>query len=81
MSKLDEVSKEFRDSNVAKNVNYNNKVEYNTSHNRAISDGDEWGKNDVDTGSVGGATDIKSRETAIAKNPYSKKEYNVANNS
>lgn len=80
MSKLDEISKEYRDNNVNKNVNYSNKVEYNSTHNRAISDGDEFGKNDNGSGSVGSLSDIKTRETLLGKNPYVKKEYNSANN-
>lgn len=79
MSKLDEISKEFRENNVNKNVNYSNKEEYSSSHKRAISDGDEFGKNE-NGGSVGSLTDIKTRETLLGKNPFIKKEYNSANN-
>ena len=81
MSKLDETSGGFKDKNLSRNSNYNDKHEYNISHSRAISDGDEFGKNDGSNGTIGGTTDIKELNTQIAKNPYSKKEYNASNNS
>lgn len=79
MSKLEEISKEYRENNVNRNL-YNAKNEYNQSNPRAISDGDENGKDNNGSGSIGGSTDIKTRDLLLNKNPYFKKEYNASNN-
>lgn len=79
MSKLEEISKSYREDNVNRNL-YNTKVEYNSSNPRAISDGDEMGKDNNGSGSIGSNTDIKTRESLLNKNPYYKKEYNASNN-
>jgi hypothetical protein len=76
MSKLEDLSISFRKENIAKN-RYSNNNQYTVSHENALSTGDELGKGEVN-GSVGSATDIKSRETLVTKNKYSKsKEYNA----
>ena len=82
MSKLEETNKVFRDNNLAKNVEYSDKKEYNQGHPNAISDGDEKGKNSgSDQGGIGSAKDITTRITLLTPNPYWKKEYNASNNS
>ena len=68
MSNLEKISVEFRKKNIARN-DHDTNDQYELGHSNALSDGDELGKGEVD-GQVGGATDIKSRETAAAKNKY-----------
>lgn len=68
MSKLENISKPFRDSAIVKNE-YDKNDEYVTSHANALSDGDELGKGEKQ-GSIGGLTDIKTRQALIAKNKY-----------
>lgn len=78
MSRLLENGKEFRDAMISKNT-YNSEDNYHTSHSRAKSDGDEHGKGELD-GSVGGKTDILTRNKLESKNRYNKeKEYNQSN--
>jgi len=62
---LDKHSPELRRTNMSRN-SYNDNDEYQIGHSRAISDGDEWGKDEFN-GSVGGLTDIKTRERLVAK--------------
>ena len=77
-SRLLENSPQYRDRHIARNT-YEVNDTYNVSHPNALSDGDEWGKGLLN-GQVGGATDIKSRQTAKAKNKYnSNNEYNAGN--
>lgn len=74
MSKLEGISVPFRKILIAKNE-FDNNDQYTVGHPDALSTGDENGKGEVN-GEVGGATDIKSRNTLIAKNKYnSNKEY------
>lgn len=68
MSNLEKTSVEFRKKEVARN-SYDNNDPYESGHANALSDGDELGKGEKN-GQVGGATDIKARETAAAKNKY-----------
>lgn len=77
MSRLEDLSVPFRNENVARN-DYGNNNKYEAGHPDALSTGDEAGKGEVN-GQVGGATDIKARSAAIAKNKFQKggKEYNA----
>lgn len=73
---LEKNNEQFRKCTVAKN-SYNNNDPYVIGHKNALSDGDELGKGEKN-GSVGSATDIKTRETSIVKNKYSgNNEYNA----
>jgi hypothetical protein len=68
----------FRKTNMARNL-YDDNNKYESGHERAVSDGDEWGK-DENNGSVGGATDILKRTQSLARNTYSpNNEYNSSN--
>ena len=76
MSRLEDVSLQYRTCTVAKN-DYGNNDQYTLGHPDALSTGDEDGKGEVN-GQVGGATDIKKRETLVAKNKFNRnKEYNA----
>lgn len=76
MSNLEKTSVEFRKKLIAKNT-YDKNVAYEQGHANALSDGDEKGKGEKN-GEVGGATDIKSRKVAAAKNKYNtNKQYNA----
>lgn len=78
MSRLEDISKEFRDKLLVKNI-YGNNDGYTSSHANALSDGDEHGKGEK-SGSIGGATDIKTRTSLLAKNKYSSNnDYNSSN--
>ena len=68
MSRLDEISKQYRDCTIVKN-NFKCGSEYVIGHPNTMSDGDEWGKEEND-GQVGGATDIKVRSCSIVRNPF-----------
>ena len=68
MSKLDEISKQYRDCTIVKNT-YKCGNEYVLGHPNAISDGDELGKGE-NNDQIGGLTDIKTRNCSIVKNPY-----------
>lgn len=77
MSRLEENSVAFRKANIARNP-YDNNDQYVSGHADALSTGDENGKGEVN-GQVGGASDIKLREQAIAKNKFNRnREYNDA---
>jgi len=77
MSKLEEISGAYRKANITKN-SYKNTDQYTAGHKNALSDGDELGKGE-NADSIGGATDIKCRESLITKNKFNKnKEYNDA---
>ncbi len=79
MSRLEGISKPFRDALLAKGIYVNNKP-YEMSHTRAISDGDEHGKGDGGSGQVGSKTDIVTKTKLLAKNKYSNgKPYNLSN--
>ena len=75
MSRLEDISKEFREKLVAKNT-YDQNDPFTGSHENALSDGDELGKGE-NAGQVGSRTDIEQRELAAARNKYNQnKEYN-----
>lgn len=77
MSRLEDISVQFRKKNVARN-DYDENDKYEAGHPNALSTGDEKGKGLVNE-QVGGATDIKTRETAMARNKYNRnREYNDA---
>ncbi len=77
MSRLEDISLPFRTRSIAKN-DYNNNDEYSVGHADALSTGDEKGKGAVNE-QVGGATDIKTRNSLMAKNKFNKnREYNDA---
>jgi hypothetical protein len=77
MSKLEDSSVAFRKTLIAKN-DYTGNKPYVAGHPDALSTGDENGKGEVN-GSVGGLTDIKTREALIAKNKYnSNRTYNAS---
>lgn len=76
MSRLEEVSEQYRKREIVRN-SYDKEDVYTGSHENAVSDGDEKGKGLGAPGTVGSATDIKSREVAATKNKYNKnREYN-----
>ena len=70
MSRLEEISLEFRERSIVKN-DYNNDDAYVVGHPDALSTGDELGKGEVN-GEVGSATDIKTRKVLMVKNKYNK---------
>lgn len=77
MSKLEEISLQYRKREEARN-SYNKNKEFNAGHPNALSDGDEKGKGE-NNGSIGSSTDIKERKESQAKNKYNRnKEYNDA---
>lgn len=77
MSRLLENSDEYRNKLISKNT-FSSSSPYNFSHPNALSDGDEKGKGQTNT--IGGATDIKQRETLLTKSKYnSGNQYNVSN--
>lgn len=76
MSRLEEISAQYRTCSTARN-DYNNNDEYVAGNPNALSTGDEKGKGDVN-GQVGSATDIKVRQTLMTKNKFNKnREYNA----
>ena len=76
MSRLEDISLPFRKREIARN-DYDENDVYNSGHPDALSTGDEDGKGEVN-GEVGGATDIKTRYTSMARNRYNKnREYNA----
>lgn len=68
MSRLEEISKEFREKQISRN-NHNRNDEYSGTHPDALSDGDELGKGEKD-GSIGSQTDIKERKIQKTRNKY-----------
>lgn len=78
MSRLEEISLQYRTCTIAKNdYNINNK--YVVGHEDALSTGDEQGKGEAN-GSIGSATDIKTRNKLLSKgkSSYSSgREYNA----
>lgn len=74
MSRLEDYSKQFRECTIVRN-SYQNTDQYVLGHPNALSDGDELGKGE-NNNSIGGLTDIRTRETSISRNKYNKnKEY------
>lgn len=77
MSRLEGISLPFRTCSVARNI-YDENDKYEVGHANALSTGDEKGKGLVNE-EVGGATDIKTRCTLMAKNKFNRnREYNDA---
>lgn len=70
MSRLEDISEQYRKREVVRN-DYDKNDTYSGTHPDALSDGDEKGKGEKN-GSVGGATDIKTREKQIVKNKFNK---------
>lgn len=68
MSRLEEISKQYRKREVTRN-DYDNNDQYAGTHPDALSDGDELGKGEKN-GSIGSKTDIEQRKLAQAKNKY-----------
>lgn len=68
-SRLLNSSKEIRDEMIARNKFYKPGDEYDSSHSRAKSDGDEHGKGE-NNGSIGSKTDIITRNKLLASNKY-----------
>jgi len=79
MSRLEEISKEFREANL-KFSTFSKSKEYDQTNSRALSDGDDHGKGELNK-SIGSKTDIDKRKGALAKNKYSSGtgEYNSSN--
>lgn len=67
---LFDYSASYRNREVVRNK-YKTTDEYRASHPNAKSDGDEAGKGE-NNGSIGGKTDIAQRNTAEARNFYTK---------
>ncbi len=79
MSRLEGISKPFRDTLLSKDI-YTNGKPYEQSNSRAISDGDEHGKGDNGSGSIGSRTDIIQKSKLISKNKYNNdKSYDSSN--
>jgi len=77
MSRLENISKVFREQNIVRN-DYKEGDYYSVSHPDALSTGDEAGKGETTT--IGSLTDIKTREKLVVKNIYTKNnEYNSSN--
>ncbi|MFW6242724.1 MAG: hypothetical protein ACOC2W_01040 [bacterium] len=68
MSKLLEMSEEFRKKLISKNT-YHNENAYGDSHKDALSDGDNRGRGEND-GKIGTSDDIEQREKTVVKNKY-----------
>ena len=78
MSRLLDNSEQFRNTNKARNL-YNQDDTYNVGNSRALSDGDERGRGELN-GVVGTATDITKRQESFAKNLYGRNNpYNIEN--
>lgn len=76
MSRLENISEEFRKKEIARNI-YDNNDQYSGTHPNALSDGDEKGKGETKT--IGGKTDIEQRNVQTAKNKYNKnKPYDLS---
>lgn len=68
MSRLEDISKQYREREVVRN-DHDFNDEYSGTHPDALSDGDEKGKGEKN-GSIGSATDIKTREQQIVRNKF-----------
>jgi len=77
MSRLEDISLQFRECTIAKN-DYDNNDQYNAGNPDALSTGDEQGKGEMN-GQVGNATDIKTRSVLMTKNKYNNnRPYNAS---
>jgi hypothetical protein len=75
MSRLEEMSKQYREEQISRN-DYDKNDEYSGTHPDALSDGDELGKGEKND-SVGSKTDIEQRNLQKARNKYNfNKPYN-----
>jgi len=70
MSRLEVISLPYRKLEIAKNI-YNENDKYEVGNPNALSDGDEKGKGEFN-GSVGGLTDIRTRDKLMTKNKFNK---------
>jgi len=78
MSRLVDLSKQFRDRELARNE-YDNNDQYLGTHPNSLSDGDEKGKGEL-SGSIGSRTDILTRKRSTARNLYNEENpYNISN--
>lgn len=78
MSRLEDISEQYRKQQITRN-NYDNNDPYSGTHPDALSDGDELGKGEKD-GSVGSSTDIEQRHIQKTRNKYSNENpYNDSN--
>ena len=78
MSRLVDLSKQFRDRELARNE-YDNNDQYLGTHPNSLSDGDEKGKGEL-IGSIGSRTDILTRNRSKARNLYNEENpYNISN--
>jgi len=68
MSRLEDISLQYRECSVAKN-DYDNNDAYVAGHPDALSTGDALGKGEQN-GEVGNATDIKTRSILLTKNKF-----------
>lgn len=68
---LFEYSKSYRNREVVRNK-YKTTDEYRFGHPNVVSDGDEHGKDLGSAGTIGSKTDIAQRNTAEARNFYTK---------
>ena len=68
MSRLEEISEQFRKREIVRN-DHDQNDQYSGTHPDALSDGDEKGKGD-NNGQVGGLTDIKTREAQMVRNKF-----------
>jgi len=76
MSRLEDISAPFREAQLNTN-DYKTTKLYDAANPDALSTGDEQGKGE-NNGSVGSATDIRTRNGLLAKNKYnSNHEYNA----
>lgn len=69
MSRLEEISKTYREQAIARN-DHNKNDQYSSTHPDALSDGDEMGKGEKN-GSIGSKTDIEQRQLQKARNKFS----------
>ena len=78
-TKLEILADQYRKIELGRNsFNYSN--EYSSTNRDAISDGDEFGKGQSASGSVGSATDISVRNESYARNRFNQtNEYSSIN--
>lgn len=70
MSRLEDVSVQYRKREVARNE-YNNEDQFNAGHENALADGDEKGKGELE-GHIGSKTDIEQRKLAETRNKFNR---------
>ena len=67
-TQLEIIAQQQRLEHLSRN-SYADSKAYSSTHENALSDGDEKGKGELD-GKVGSLTDIKSRIDVVARNKY-----------